>query len=322
METNHAASSLHNITAQGLATASASSSNLPSVTLPTTSNRPVTEDHPATGAGNRTSNAAARKNDSEWHEGFGRVKKGLLKAITAYRNPLSDPAALDTVKFWVTTYKFFQENSNTPFFAVEGPRPTKTTDARLNLGNAMSNWFDGLQGSGSQPSINQLAALLKDPDESTPHSETTGIEHSDSPPPYQLEANSGSRSLQAFSTFNRLHTHIGNASRNMIGSMACRSGGILPAMDLVRHRTDLAILHGYSGYTLSQEKNMKSIPTISALTLIAATVLGGCATNSPQQTSTPYSTPYQTDSASYGSIESIQVTHNRVHIADGRAYRY
>lgn len=54
---------------------------------------------------------------------------------------------------------------------------------------------------------------------------------------------------------------------------------------------------------------MKSILTISALTLIAATVLGGCASNSPQQTSTPYSTPSRTNTDSYGSIESIQVTH-------------
>jgi outer membrane lipoprotein SlyB len=55
---------------------------------------------------------------------------------------------------------------------------------------------------------------------------------------------------------------------------------------------------------------MKSTHTISALMLIAATVLAGCAGNGPQPYSTSYpdpnSTPYQS-STSYGSIESIQV---------------
>lgn len=53
---------------------------------------------------------------------------------------------------------------------------------------------------------------------------------------------------------------------------------------------------------------MKPIPTISALMLIAATALAGCASTSPQQTSTTYSMPYQANNNSYGSIESIQVT--------------
>jgi outer membrane lipoprotein SlyB len=79
-------------------------------------------------------------------------------------------------------------------------------------------------------------------------------------------------------------------------------------MNLVRQRTDLAILPGYSGHTLSQEKNMKSTHTISALMLIATTVLAGCASNSPQQTSIPYSSPYQSNTSSYGAVESIQVT--------------
>jgi outer membrane lipoprotein SlyB len=49
-----------------------------------------------------------------------------------------------------------------------------------------------------------------------------------------------------------------------------------------------------------------TLPT-SALLVIAMTAIGGCASNSPQQTST-YSTPYQTGtSTTYGAIESIQV---------------
>ncbi len=55
---------------------------------------------------------------------------------------------------------------------------------------------------------------------------------------------------------------------------------------------------------------MKSTHSISAMMLIAATVLAGCAGNGPQPYSGPYSgpnsTPYQS-STSYGSIESIQV---------------
>lgn len=53
---------------------------------------------------------------------------------------------------------------------------------------------------------------------------------------------------------------------------------------------------------------MKSTHTINALILIATTVLGGCATNGPQQTSPPYSTPSQSNASSYGAIESIQLT--------------
>jgi outer membrane lipoprotein SlyB len=55
---------------------------------------------------------------------------------------------------------------------------------------------------------------------------------------------------------------------------------------------------------------MKSTYAVSALMLIATTVIGGCASNSPQQTSMPYSTPYQTNTnaTTYGAIESIQVT--------------
>jgi outer membrane lipoprotein SlyB len=56
---------------------------------------------------------------------------------------------------------------------------------------------------------------------------------------------------------------------------------------------------------------MKSIYTAGALVFVAS-VLGGCASSSPQRTSTPYvtpqapySTPYQSYS-NYGAIESIQ----------------
>lgn len=49
-----------------------------------------------------------------------------------------------------------------------------------------------------------------------------------------------------------------------------------------------------------------TLPT-STLLVIAMASIGGCASNSPQQTST-YSTPYQTGtSTAYGAIESIQV---------------
>jgi outer membrane lipoprotein SlyB len=53
---------------------------------------------------------------------------------------------------------------------------------------------------------------------------------------------------------------------------------------------------------------MKSTHTIGALMIIATTVLAGCASNSPQQSSIPYSTPSQAYPTSYGAIESIQVT--------------
>ncbi|MFC3108663.1 glycine zipper 2TM domain-containing protein [Undibacterium arcticum] len=53
---------------------------------------------------------------------------------------------------------------------------------------------------------------------------------------------------------------------------------------------------------------MKSTHTISALMLIVTTGLVGCASNSPQQTSTSYATPSQSNTSSYGAIESIQVT--------------
>jgi outer membrane lipoprotein SlyB len=82
-------------------------------------------------------------------------------------------------------------------------------------------------------------------------------------------------------------------------------------MSLVRQRTDPAIFLDYPSSILSQEKNMKSSYTINTLILIATTVLGGCASNGPKQTSTPYSTPYSSTSqtsSSYGTIESIQVT--------------
>jgi outer membrane lipoprotein SlyB len=54
---------------------------------------------------------------------------------------------------------------------------------------------------------------------------------------------------------------------------------------------------------------MKSSHVISVLMLATTTVLVGCASSGPQQTSTPYSTPYQVNSNSYGSVESIQVSH-------------
>lgn len=57
---------------------------------------------------------------------------------------------------------------------------------------------------------------------------------------------------------------------------------------------------------------MKSTYAVSALALIATTVIGGCASNSPQQTPMPYSTPFRTNintnANTYGTIESIQVT--------------
>lgn len=55
---------------------------------------------------------------------------------------------------------------------------------------------------------------------------------------------------------------------------------------------------------------MKSTHTNSALMLVAATVLAGCASNGPQQYSAPYSAPYSSSyqsSTSYGSIESIHL---------------
>lgn len=52
---------------------------------------------------------------------------------------------------------------------------------------------------------------------------------------------------------------------------------------------------------------MKSTHTFSALILVATAVLGGCASNSPQQASTSYSPSSQSNSSSYGTIESIQV---------------
>jgi outer membrane lipoprotein SlyB len=82
-------------------------------------------------------------------------------------------------------------------------------------------------------------------------------------------------------------------------------------ISLVWQRTDPSIFFDYPGFILNQEKNMKSPHAISLLMLIATTVLGGCASNIPQQTSTPYSTPYSNSSQpsnSYGAIESIQAT--------------
>lgn len=51
---------------------------------------------------------------------------------------------------------------------------------------------------------------------------------------------------------------------------------------------------------------MKSTQTIGALMLITATVLGGCASNSPQQTSNAYPASSQSSVSRYGVIESIQ----------------
>ena len=55
---------------------------------------------------------------------------------------------------------------------------------------------------------------------------------------------------------------------------------------------------------------MKSHYQISALLLIATTVLGGCANTGSQQTSTPYYSPSssQSNSSSHGVVESIQMT--------------
>jgi outer membrane lipoprotein SlyB len=80
----------------------------------------------------------------------------------------------------------------------------------------------------------------------------------------------------------------------------------------VRQRTEPAIFHGYSGHTFNQEKNMKSnhtVNTLMPLMLIASAVLGGCASNMPQQNSTSQPTYSQSNASSYGTIESIQVTH-------------
>jgi len=51
---------------------------------------------------------------------------------------------------------------------------------------------------------------------------------------------------------------------------------------------------------------MKSIHSIAALVFISTTVLGGCASNAPQQTTT-YSSESHPDSRGYGEIDSIQV---------------
>ncbi|CAN5851408.1 hypothetical protein BH11PSE12_BH11PSE12_28700 [soil metagenome] len=61
---------------------------------------------------------------------------------------------------------------------------------------------------------------------------------------------------------------------------------------------------------------MNSVLKISALTLVTATLISGCASNGPTQTSTPYSTPYsapysssnQSRNSNIGVIESIQIT--------------
>ena len=53
---------------------------------------------------------------------------------------------------------------------------------------------------------------------------------------------------------------------------------------------------------------MKPIRTISVFMLAAATVLGGCASNSPQQTSSAYPAYSQSNISRYGAIESIQAT--------------
>lgn len=53
---------------------------------------------------------------------------------------------------------------------------------------------------------------------------------------------------------------------------------------------------------------MKSTHTIGALLLIATTVLGGCASYGPQQSSQPYPTSSQSGASYHGSIESIDLT--------------
>lgn len=61
---------------------------------------------------------------------------------------------------------------------------------------------------------------------------------------------------------------------------------------------------------------MKSFISMSTLLLLGTGLIGGCASNSPYQTSTPYSTPYsaphssssQTRYSNVGVIESIYVT--------------
>ena len=64
---------------------------------------------------------------------------------------------------------------------------------------------------------------------------------------------------------------------------------------------------------------MKSTRTLAAVVIATSTLLAGCASNSPQQSpyypsgsqsSAPYGSPYgaQSDSATYGTIDAIQVT--------------
>lgn len=62
---------------------------------------------------------------------------------------------------------------------------------------------------------------------------------------------------------------------------------------------------------------MQSNHTIGALMLIATTVLGGCASNGPQQTSTPYYSNSGSNSSSYGAIESIQMTRPAANATSG-----
>lgn len=50
---------------------------------------------------------------------------------------------------------------------------------------------------------------------------------------------------------------------------------------------------------------MKSTLAMRSIVLVTATILAGCANTGPQQTSIPYSTPYQ--NTYYGSVESIQI---------------
>lgn len=88
---------------------------------------------------------------------------------------------------------------------------------------------------------------------------------------------------------------------------------------LVRQRTDGEIFFAYldsHSDLFIQEKCMKSFITMSTLLLISTSLIGGCASNSPYQTSTPYSTPYpaphssssQSRYSNVGVIESIYVT--------------
>ncbi|MGZ5819329.1 MAG: hypothetical protein ACXWJD_11335, partial [Burkholderiaceae bacterium] len=74
---------------------------------------------------------------------------------------------------------------------------------------------------------------------------------------------------------------------------------------LVRQRTDLCMTDGYSGCTLTRKKMMKTFYATNAVLLIATTMLAGCISNPPQQSSAPVSTYSQSNTSRFGVIDSI-----------------